>query len=163
MSCWRVELTQKYWLTRFSCQWWLLTDQITLHLETGQPDWSVSSSGESVPHWTKPVTLYIYMNSCETPPAAHSSTCWWKYGTGLLKTEKQKGRHCHSVSCWDTQILLSTKAMSPSTTALREFNKRWISSFQRLLGDKKKPQRNWSQNIQCDDKRPSQRTQKQFS
>lgn len=158
MSCWRVELTQKYWLTRFSCQWWLLTDQITLHLEIGQPDWSVSSSGKSVPHWTKPVTSYIIW----IPVRHHLLPTLWHAGGNMELDfwklfKKQKGRHCHSVSFRDTQI---SQAMSPSTTALREFNKRWISSFQRLLGDKKTPQRNWSQNIQCDDKTSSQRTQK---
>lgn len=32
----RQDVLLKYWFTGFSCQWWLLTDQITLLLEIGQ-------------------------------------------------------------------------------------------------------------------------------
>lgn len=101
MSHWRVELTQKYWLIRFSCQWWLLSDQVSLFF------WRlVSLIGQSLLlekmlHSRQYLWHHIFM----WIPVRHHLVPTLQHAGGNIELafwklfEKQKGKHCHSLSC----------------------------------------------------------------
>lgn len=82
LLCARVQLTWKHWL--------MLGFSIICHFMM-----STSSLEQSGLHWRKAVMSYL--NASETLHAVHSFLWWWKFRRALLKTEKQKEGHYHSI------------------------------------------------------------------